>query len=135
MADEIVVKEPLTSEMIEAGKNLIERLDEEQFNVTSSFWWYTVDVGEWRLVIASPVVDTHGPKAAYEQVLRVLSDMPQVSSLVSLRNIAILSPREHVVRLIGSFTQTPPDNFASIRISRSWINNQKVEDAYIYRAA
>ena len=40
MAEETVVKEMLTQEMIQAGAEITRRLDEAHLEVRASLWWY-----------------------------------------------------------------------------------------------
>lgn len=63
MAEETVVKECLTEEMIKAGADLIRRLDEAHLKVNASFWLYLADMNVWRLMIASPTIQ-QGRKSA-----------------------------------------------------------------------
>jgi hypothetical protein len=42
MAEEILVKEPLEKEMIEAGNELIRRLAKNEINVVAALWLWTM---------------------------------------------------------------------------------------------
>jgi len=52
MAEETMVKDILTKEMIQAGADLVRRLDEAHLEVNASLWLYIPDANLWRLVIA-----------------------------------------------------------------------------------
>ncbi len=80
MAEETMVKETLTKEMIEAGADLTHRLDEAHLRVSASLWLYTPDSNLWRLIIASPAVRKDGPKKVYQKIQSVL---PKISDNVS----------------------------------------------------
>jgi hypothetical protein len=56
MAEETVVKEMLTQEMVQAGAELTRRLDKAHLEVCASFWLCMPDKNLWRLIVASPAV-------------------------------------------------------------------------------
>ena len=56
MAQDTVVKEPLTEAMIRAGAELTRRLDELRWPVFASLWLYLSEGNQWRLMLASPLV-------------------------------------------------------------------------------
>ena len=115
----------------EAGKALIKKLDEASFDVRGALWFYLPDSEEWRLILASPAVDTRGPKEAYEQVQSQLQQSDQGHEL-SLQNISLVSPNDNLIKLLKSAVRTGKA-IANIRFTRSVINNVFIEDAYIYR--
>jgi hypothetical protein len=59
-----VVKANLTSEMIDAGRELLEALDRAKFRARACFWFYFPESDRWRFVVASPEVRSRGPLAA-----------------------------------------------------------------------
>ena len=65
-------KTTLVKEYIEEGKRIIESLDQQSLNINAAMWFYLEDLEEWRLFIASPVVDDKGPKEVYSIVQSVL---------------------------------------------------------------
>lgn len=114
-----------------AGETLLRDLDQQQLAITAALWLYSSDSNEWRLVIASPLYDAQGPMAAYKAV------QPLVESLkdrfdIALQNISIVSPSNPLIQLLSAAIKTGPD-ISHIRMSRNTINNQYIEDAYIYR--
>ena len=133
MAEEIVVKEPLWPDMMEAGKKFTEYLDSDGFDVRASLWFYVTEANEWRLLIASPLVDEMGPTKAYEKVRENLSKDPAAFSCLNLRNITVLSPEEQLIKLLAAAVRVTGMN--GVRFTRNRINNAYIEDAYIYRTA
>jgi hypothetical protein len=116
---------------LKAGETLLRDLDQQHLDVTAALWLYSSDSNEWRLVIASPLYDAQGPMVAYRTV------QPLVESLknrfdIALQNISMVSPSNPLIRLLGAAIQTGPE-ISHIRVSRNTINNQYIEDAYIYR--
>jgi hypothetical protein len=125
-----MVKTPLVSEWIEAGRRLTQALDAADFGVVASLWLYDPESDEWRLIIASRLVDDEGPLGAYRRVQKVL-EAPELANL-SLSDISVVSPDHHLIRLLGLALKTGPE-VSGIRFTRNRINDQFVEDAYIYR--
>ena len=134
MAEEIVVKEPLRQEMIAAGRELVELLDRNDFDVTCALWLFTSEANDWRLVLASPLVDLEGPKKVYGRIQTMLSMVPEEFASLSLRKISVTSPEDRFIKVLRSAIGTDR-GIHDIRFSRSRINDVFVEDAYIYRAA
>ncbi len=139
MAEEIVVKEPLTKEMIEAGRDMTAQLLEKGFEVVCSFWLYNLESTSWRLALASPVVDREGPRKAYELIQEILQENWEMD--IWLRDISALSPSDPVViafRSLGKF-ELPRPNYDKTprldgrrRYTRSRLGNVFIEDAYVY---
>lgn len=124
-------KPTLVDEDMKAGEVLLNKLDEAEFNVTAALWFYMQDSEEWRLILASPVVDTDGRKKAYETVQSQLKELDGRYHL-SLRNISLVSPADKLIKLLKSAIKTG-EKISHIRFTRNVINNVFIEDAYIYR--
>ena len=114
MAEEVVVRQMLTNEMIERGAELTRQLDCAPIEVIASFWLYISESEKWRLIIASPQVTKNGPKKVYRKIQDVLAKIPEESPRISLMAIK-------------------PEGTSGVRFSRNVINGQLIEDAYIYR--
>lgn len=130
MAEETLVKEQLTEEMIRAGDALTRQLDRVGWPVFASLWLFEPDDNEWKLMLASPTVTEGGPKAAYDAVSRALSALHE--HLTSLKHIRVVEPNHPVVRLLASAVSTGPV-ITGIRFSKNTINGRFIDDAYLYR--
>jgi hypothetical protein len=140
MAEEIVVKEPLTKEMIDVGRDMSLRLREKGFELASSFWFFDLESNRWRLVLASPIVDRDGPRKAYDIIENILQENWEMG--IWLRDISAVSPNEPVVKALRSlgkiqlldphFYATAPRVDVGRRYTRSRLGDIFVEDAYIY---
>ena len=140
MAEEILVKEHLTAEMITVGKEMSFRLREKGFELVCSLWLYNEESNRWRLVLASPVVDREGPRKAYSIVDEILQEHWDMG--VWLRDISAVSPSDPLVQALrarGRSIDLPPLNNGPTpradvgrRYTRSLLGNIFVEDAYIY---
>ena len=116
---------------MKAGEALLNKLDETEFDVKAALWFYMQDSEEWRLILASPVVDTDGPKKAYEKVQSQLQKLNGRSEL-TLRNISLVSPSDNLIKALKSVINTGKA-ISNIRLTRNVINGVFIEDAYIYR--
>jgi len=94
-------KPTLVDADMKAGEALLSKLDEIEFNVKAAFWFYVQDSEEWRLIIASPIVDKDGQKKAYETVQSQLQELNGCYEL-SLRNISLVSPGENLIKALKS---------------------------------
>jgi hypothetical protein len=132
MAEETVVKEALTDSMKRGGEELTRRLDEAQWPVVASFWYFVREHNRWNLILASPKVLSDGPKDSYAAVNRVLSTVHEY--FASLESITVVPPTDDLVRTLASAIQTGSGSAISgIRFSKNTINGHFIDDAYLYR--
>lgn len=104
------------------------------FRVKAAFWLYYPESEEWRLVIATPLVDEKGPLDTYSQLQAVLQRVLfeiQPADLY-LQNIAVISPSDPLVKAIRRATHIAP-KAPYVRLTRSPLGGTYVEDAYVYR--
>jgi hypothetical protein len=124
-------KPTLVDADMKAGEALLSKLDEIEFNVKAALWFYVQDSEEWRLIIASPIVDKDGPKKAYEKVQSQLQELDGRYEL-SLRNISLVSPGDKLIKALKSVFKLDKA-ISHIRFTRNVVNGVFIEDAYIYR--
>ncbi len=74
--EKVIVKEPLTKEMIDAGANVLHHLNKANFDVQAALWIYRLESNSWRLVFALPEVEKDGPLKSYTKIRRILSQIP-----------------------------------------------------------
>ena len=67
MAQEAMVTETLSQEMIDAGRELTRRLD-HRLRISAALWLYLAEPDRWRLIIASPNVKETGPRKVYQLI-------------------------------------------------------------------
>ena len=132
MADEMVVKESLTNEMIEAGAELIRRLDAAGFELNAGLWLYMEEPNAWRLILASPIVTRDGPSKAYQRIQSVMSKKREDRKVLSLAHISAVEPDKPIVALLRKAVKTG-NGISGVRFSRNAVNGQYIEDSYIYR--
>jgi len=131
MAQEIlvIVKEPLTGDMIEAGRAVIGRLDRYKFPITAALWLYESERGYWRLLLASPKRGEEGSLKTYQRVFGILREEPfEGFSYIDL-HISVVDAKDPLISGLRKAVK---------RSDVRWggpVNGTYVEDAYIYRTA
>jgi hypothetical protein len=128
-----MVKTSLVESDIEDGRRLLDELKkiDSHFLVRSAFWLYRSETFDWRLFIATPLVDQRGPASAYTDVqgaLRSLSSRPWIS----MQDISVVSPNDKLVKLMNRAALIPK-GASGVRFSRTRVDNTYIEDAYVYQ--
>ena len=122
----------LVDSEVEAGRKLLDALDESGFSTAAAMWMYFADHSEWRVVLA--LADgISNLKSEYMKVARVLNLHPDIKSRIDLSRIKIVSTKDSMISgLLGLVRVT---DGGTIRFSTSVVNGVFVEDALIYRMA
>lgn len=134
MAQKVLVKETLTREMIDAGAELVRQLDQAGVEVTSSSWWYEDELKVWKLLIASPLVRDEGPKKAYDEIQKVLREMPEDKPVLGLADLAVLEPDEARITSLRKMVKTKPTAVSGVSVTASGVSGGYIDDAFIYRS-
>jgi hypothetical protein len=118
----------LVVNQIEAGEALLRELDKRKFRIESAFWLFISESSDWRLFLATALVDDSGPRSVYTRLQKVLVatriDIP-------LTDISVVSPSHEFVRLLQRVVSV--SGVSGIRFSRTSVDGVFFEDAYIYR--
>jgi hypothetical protein len=130
MAEETLVKEMLTDEMKKAGAELTRKLDEAKWPVTASFWYFVSDDNQWKLIVASPKLESEGPRQSYEAISNAGSTLREYFG--GLEFISVVTPKNDVVRTLALALNTGP-TITGIRFSKNMIDGHYIDDAYVYR--
>ena len=133
MAKNILVNESLSDSMVKAGAKLLERLDLENAQVKSAFWLYISDEKIWKLFIASPLVDSEGPRKYYKRIVAANESAETDELVISLNDIGVTNTMNQIVQLLKTAIATG-DGISGIRFLRNTINGVFIEDCYIYRS-
>jgi hypothetical protein len=130
MAEEVLVRGPLTNEMIVAGEKLLQRLELLGLDIVASFWMYFPESNEWRLALATHHVDSLGPKKVYAKIWDALHKASDTQLGLDLQNLTVLSPGESLVKsLVGANKQF---DLSGKKLSEHRINGSSLDDMYIY---
>ncbi len=123
-------KKTLVNIDIEEGKKVIELLDREDMKITSAFWLYFPEIQEWRLMLATPNVDTVGRKNTYSKILELLNQNEDTID-VPFDAISIISPDQELSNNLRM--AAGKGNEISGRFSGIVVNGTLIEDIYLYR--
>ena len=134
MAENTVVKEQLTDEMIEAGAQLTQKLDELGMEVSVALWFFISDINEWRLLFASPRLSADGPIEVYKKVEEARKLLGVQAERLPLSEVGLIDTNSQLFQLLRMAVRTGP-GIARIRFSKNVINGQFIDDALIYRIA
>jgi hypothetical protein len=142
---------------LDIGRKILGVLGRAGIGVSVAFWAHVPQISEWQLFIATPLVDTKGPKSAYEHVLRVLKEAGMESEL-PWRRIFLRSPKDSVLKSLENWMSdggsieiveseniprgTPsayyvtyaPQTGATFRVLNLPVGDRLVEEAYMYGA-
>jgi hypothetical protein len=124
-------KATLVKDDISEGKKLIQHLGNTEFKVNSALWFYATDLNEWRLILASEYLKTHGLKEAYSFIQNELEKLDLTN--ISLNNIAIIGVNDQLIDLLRRGIGT--GDKGEMRFTRNVINGVMIEDALIYKLA
>lgn len=130
MAEETLVGDVLSSEMILSGKQLLSAVD-SKLPIDAAFWLLPQDTSSWRLVLATPAVRVEGPKAVYRKLMALLKRVEPPLGL-SMSNISVIDTADPVVSLLRLAIRTTR-GIGDVRFTRNTINGVFIPDAYIYR--
>jgi hypothetical protein len=134
VAENTVVKEQLSAEMIEAGAQLIAKLDAMSLPIVAALWLFDTEINEWRLLIASPERASSGPLGIYEKIQEARRALGEQAARVPMWLITLVDPNQELIR---SFRKGMPtgEGISRIRFSKNVIGGHVVDDALIYRLA
>jgi len=144
MTQEVVVKEQLPVEAIAAGDQLTcELRKRSDFGLVASFWLYTSESNRWKLIIATPLVESRGPLYVHNIIQDILAGMGPLSLALQWYTVSVLSLNYPFVKALlstGRFeieelpmgTRLAPTVRMPRRITLSRVKDVFVEDALVY---
>lgn len=122
--------ESLTAPDIEFGRDLWRSLrSSSQFPIDGMFWLFDSESDEWRLFIATPKVDSIGPRSAYAALSKLTRNVPAPDT--QLLRIELMSPKHPLYQALRSvFAKT--EAVEGARLGGTQIGGMYVNDAYLY---
>lgn len=134
MAQDVVVKESLDEALIGDGAALVQALDDAGWTVSAALWLYSPDASRWRLLIASPLVERHGPREAYAGIQRALNGLDRGDAGLALDDVMVVGRDHSLVHVLRTAIRTGPGPALSrVRFARNVIDGHFIDDALIYR--
>ena len=116
----------LVSNDLESGRKIVERLEQEGWQVRAAFWYHSEDDDRWELVIVSPDVADKGPLKLYTTLWKFLDDLahdPQIPFEFPREDLKIVSPDSLLYKMVKQRS--------ALRLGP--VPEGPVLDAYIYK--
>ena len=116
---------------IEGGERLLNALEGIGLDIHAALWIYLPEPEEWRLMIASPMVDQEGPRKVYLLILSKLKEVvppPEISSI----SISAVGLEHHLIQALRGAARKYPDSMNKKRFTGGVINGAYIDAAYIY---
>jgi len=115
---------------IEFGRKMWQSLrNNKDFPIQGILWLWEPETGEWHLVIASPKVDTLGPRDAYRELAAVTHDIPADSR--QRLKIELISPKQPMYQALRSvFARTA--SVEGARLGNTQVAGMFIDEAYLY---
>jgi hypothetical protein len=129
-----MVEENLTKELIDAGAELVRRLDERGLTPDAAFWLYSPEEQTWKLLLAEPKLAKEGPKSAYSKVQKILETYADELGSLKLNDLVLEKPDARIVELIRKAVRTGR-GISGIRFRNNVVEGTLIDDAYVYRTA
>lgn len=124
-----MAKTALVDKYINDGRLLISALDKEGFLIDTAMWFYSEELDDWQLVVATQLVDQIGLRETLRKAQSVLREMSTTS--LSLSDISILSPHSSLINAIKSTVRRSKD----VVLKGTVADGILVNDAYVYCVA
>jgi len=119
----------LVNSDIDVGRRIVAALTRAAIPVTVYLWAFIPQLQEWQFIIATPLVDSKGPLAAYGEVNSALQKAGVFDEIPS-RRIFLRSPSDRVLRSLEKESKSVPQE--AFRVVNQQIAGNFVEDAYLY---
>jgi hypothetical protein len=116
---------------IQAGIELIKRLDSSPLKPTKAFWMFYPDQSVWKLLVGGTKLGGKEIAQQYGLISKILSEMSRENNVLSFDDIKIIQPRDKVADALGAVFRV--GGLSTVRASRNMINGIYVDDALIYR--
>jgi len=137
VAKELFITQEFSEKMLLAGESLIKCLDDTHSKVQAAFWLLDAEEKTWELMIASPLVETEGPRSYYKRV----NDINKLAKLkeeivISLHNIEVVNKDNRFVKALLNVKDSSlwnDDYWKNTRLGKNFLSNIYFEDMYIYR--
>lgn len=119
----------LTTSDLEFGKHLVKALEEKRFPFSGVLWIYEEQADDWKLIIATDLVDKKGSRDTYLQLSSVTAKIP--ASDFQLMRLTVVSPKIPLYQALRSVFGTGK-SVEGARLTQTVVSNILISDAYLY---
>lgn len=114
----------------EFGRKLWQALrGNKKFPASGALWLFQSTSNEWRLLIATPLVDQVGSRKAYGELSQITQNMNAESD--QLLRIVLISPKVPFYQALRSvFGKTA--SVEGARLGNTQVGGMYIDDAYLY---
>ena len=124
-----MVTATLVNKNIEIGRRIVAALTRASIPVSVYLWAFIPQLQEWQFMVATPLIDTKGPLAAYGEVNRALQK-EGVFDDVPARRIFLKSPNDPVLKSLEKESRAIPQEAS--RVVNEQVAGNFIEEAYVY---
>ncbi len=121
---------PLVEHDLARGAALVSVLERAGIPVEFVAWSYSDDDLEWRLVIATPLVESAGKAQSYKRIREVVADDPSLD--LGVGRIVLVSPDEPGVRRLSDIAASDATGELAVHGERGVIQGRTVDNSYVY---
>jgi hypothetical protein len=89
----------LSSALIEAGGHLLVALDDAGLRAQGAAWLFDHGLGDWRFVVATPLVDSKGRLWVYKQLVKLTGKL-NLSEEMTITDIQLIGVENPLFRLL-----------------------------------
>ena len=125
----------LVEEVFTDTQNLVQKLDSTGESPSFAAWYYYADAEEWRLIIASPSLDTLLPKQeaiAYQRVIAALSASDAVALAVS--DLKVVHTSFPLLGALRFLIRTDPKEIVRAHFKDCSINGMFIKEVVVLRS-
>ena len=87
---------------IEEGQKLLDVLDHSDLSVAAAFWYYMDGPEMYRLMIATPYYDKHGPRKTYKKIQEAIQKSKTDIDL-GWATVSVLGLKDQTVRTLKCY--------------------------------
>ncbi len=132
MAEEVLVKESITQDMISSGEALARHLNPSDLRINAMLWLYLAESNRWQFIVATPEVKEKGPRNVYQRIRKLVSEIPEGDPTIDFADIAVVDSSDPLILLLRGAINTGGD-LSKIRFSRNVLDGVLIDDAFIYK--
>lgn len=131
MADTVLVVADLALDLIDAGRNLLRKLDAQGVRFDAALWLMDPENGSWRLHLAASSVRETGSSVYYEKVDEILTELGfGVRFWIGMVTIEDMSSK--IVRALVSALGTAA-SVDGTRLDNAFIGGIRIPPCLVYR--